>query len=221
MDNKHINEQIVHIHTDISSITVTSSTACVPRFALLYWCTWFMKQVPQVSQGYVLYIFKCMIFFSKRNFFRIVFHKMMMYFNFTYLKICSVLWKKTCLIFKLLCLVKHIYFFLLAWADLSKQNENFPLFGSYETPNADKTITWKIWISYWKRKAVLTTNAKKFSAQKVYEKYERWQKMRRISFNGLECFVMMKWFGQTLICRYGQRTHSPKYTYIDFIVFPL
>lgn len=125
-------------------------------------------------------------FFSKRNFFRIVFHKMM-----------------------------------IAWADLSKQNKNFPLFGSYETPNADKTITWKIWISYWKRKAVLTTNAKKISAQKVYEKYERWQKMRRISFNGLECFVMMKWFGQTLICRYGQRTHSPKYTYIDFIVFPL
>lgn len=170
MDNKHINEQIVHIHTDISSITVTSSTACVPRFALLYWCTWFMKQVPQVSQGYVLYIFKCMIFFSKRNFFRIVFHKMMMYFNFTYLKICSVLWKKTCLIFKLLCLVKHIYFFLLAWADLSKQNENFPLFGSYETPNADKTITWKIWISYWKRKAVLTTNAKKNFLLKKYMK---------------------------------------------------
>lgn len=105
-------------------------------------------------------------FFSKRNFFRIVFHKMMMYFNFTYLKICSVLWKKTCLIFKLLCLVKHIYFFLLAWADLSKQNENFPLFGSYETPNADKTITWKIWISYWKRKAVLTTNAKKIFCSK-------------------------------------------------------
>lgn len=160
------NRSFIYILTYLASQWQLSSTACVPRFALFYWCTWFMKQVLQVSQGYVLYIFKCMIFFSKRNFFRIVFHKMMMYFNFTYLKICSVLWKKTCLIFKLLCLLKHIYFFLLAWADLSKQNENFPLFGSYETPNADKTITWKIWISYWKRKAVLTTNAKKIFCSK-------------------------------------------------------
>lgn len=89
------NRSFIYILTYLASQWQLSSTACVPRFALFYWCTWFMKQVLQVSQSYVLYIFKCMIFFSKRNFFRIVFHKMM-----------------------------------IAWADLSKQNKNFPLFGS-------------------------------------------------------------------------------------------
>lgn len=33
--------------------------------------------------------------------------------------------------------------------------------------------------------------------------------MRRISSNDQKCFAMFKWFGQTLIYRYGQRTHSP------------
>lgn len=59
------NRSFLYILTYLASQWQLSSTACVPRFALFYWCTWFMKQVLQVSQGYVLYIFKCMIFFPR------------------------------------------------------------------------------------------------------------------------------------------------------------